>query len=218
MAAVTLPMVVLDLQGDPTRWHLPPDTETRLHVIAVATLAHLGLAGWYEISLVLTGEHEMQRINRQHRGIDRPTDVLSFPLSETPLLALPNDVAWTEHAFGDDTHDTPLPDDLGPQDDAPPPDVRKSADDPHISHAQTRNAPITYGNAETPLHLGDIMIAVSVVEHQATAAGHSVWWELCFLVAHGVLHLVGYDDYYERGYQAMVAHQEAVLGNLAIFR
>ena len=35
-----------------------------------------------EVGVVLLGEHEMREINREHRGKDEPTDVLSFPIDE----------------------------------------------------------------------------------------------------------------------------------------
>jgi probable rRNA maturation factor len=35
-----------------------------------------------EISLVITGQERIQELNRDYRGQDRPTDVLSFALSE----------------------------------------------------------------------------------------------------------------------------------------
>lgn len=35
-----------------------------------------------EVHLLLTGDEEIRELNRQFRGIDRPTDVLSFPLWE----------------------------------------------------------------------------------------------------------------------------------------
>lgn len=35
-----------------------------------------------EIGLVIVDEEEIQRMNREFRGIDRPTDVLSFPMLE----------------------------------------------------------------------------------------------------------------------------------------
>ena len=32
-----------------------------------------------EVSLLLTSDEEIHRLNLEYRGIDRPTDVLSFP-------------------------------------------------------------------------------------------------------------------------------------------
>ncbi|MBT9779602.1 rRNA maturation RNase YbeY [Clostridium sp. MCC353] len=39
-----------------------------------------------EVNVILTDNREIQEINKEHRGIDAPTDVLSFPLVdyETP--------------------------------------------------------------------------------------------------------------------------------------
>jgi len=36
-----------------------------------------------DLTLVLTGEEQLQRLNRDYLGVDAPTDVLSFPASET---------------------------------------------------------------------------------------------------------------------------------------
>jgi probable rRNA maturation factor len=36
-----------------------------------------------EISLVITGQEQIQALNRDYRGKDRPTDVLSFAMQET---------------------------------------------------------------------------------------------------------------------------------------
>lgn len=36
----------------------------------------------FEVELTLCGDGEIRRINREFRGIDRPTDVLSFPMLE----------------------------------------------------------------------------------------------------------------------------------------
>jgi probable rRNA maturation factor len=35
-----------------------------------------------ELTIVITGEDELQRLNNAYRGIDAPTDVLSFPSGE----------------------------------------------------------------------------------------------------------------------------------------
>lgn len=51
-----------------------------------------------ELSLVLTGDVEIQQLNRNYRGKDKPTNVLSFPLSTTPLKEKPTPYPF---AFGD---------------------------------------------------------------------------------------------------------------------
>ena len=52
------------------------------------------IAGVSELSVVLTDDAEQQELNRQWRGIDRPTNVLSFPQIEpfAPLSGLLGDV------------------------------------------------------------------------------------------------------------------------------
>jgi len=37
-----------------------------------------------EFECLITGDRELQRLNRQFRGKDEPTDVLSFPAAEMP--------------------------------------------------------------------------------------------------------------------------------------
>jgi len=49
------------------------------------------------------------------------------------------------------------------------------------------------------------------VLRQAAQAGHDPVYELLYLLSHGTLHLVGYDDQTEAGYEAMVRLQETVL-------
>ena len=43
-------------------------------------------AGAQEISLVLTNDASIRRLNRDYRGKDKPTNVLSFPTIEAPGL------------------------------------------------------------------------------------------------------------------------------------
>jgi rRNA maturation RNase YbeY len=48
----------------------------------------------HELSLVLTGDPSIQKLNRAFRGKDRPTDVLSFPQLDNFATAMP------EHGSG----------------------------------------------------------------------------------------------------------------------
>jgi len=41
-----------------------------------------------DIEVVLTTNDEIQKINKEHRNIDKPTDVLSFPLENLPNTPL----------------------------------------------------------------------------------------------------------------------------------
>ncbi|HEV2581469.1 MAG TPA: rRNA maturation RNase YbeY [Ktedonobacteraceae bacterium] len=142
----------------------------------------------YSFSLVITGDDEMQALNRQYRNQDKPTDVLSFPLLDDPLVNAPADQLWM------------LPEDA-------------VADDEGEDQAGTQSPPhpafIT--PAELAINLGDIVISWSTVSRQAAQAGHQPVYELLYLLAHGILHLVGYDDQTEAGYAAMVGIQEAVM-------
>jgi probable rRNA maturation factor len=69
-----------------------------------------------------------------------------------------------------------------------------------------------------PPHLGDIVVARGITVRQAVAVGHTPGFELAYLVAHGVLHLIGYDDHTDAGYTAMVRHQEQALAQAGIAR
>ena len=68
------------------------------------------------------------------------------------------------------------------------------------------------------LLLGDIMISVDKVFAQAEEYGHSVTREFCFLVAHSMLHLCGYDHMEPKEAEVMEAKQEQVLASLGITR
>ncbi len=39
-----------------------------------------------ELSVLLTGNEEIRELNREYRGKDKPTDVLSFPMEDEHLL------------------------------------------------------------------------------------------------------------------------------------
>lgn len=41
-----------------------------------------------EIELIITSNSEISEINKTHRNIDKPTDVLSFPYEEMPMSPL----------------------------------------------------------------------------------------------------------------------------------
>lgn len=68
------------------------------------------------------------------------------------------------------------------------------------------------------LMLGDIVISADKVIEQAEAFGHSVKREFAFLIAHSMLHLLGYDHMTESEEIVMTGKQEAILERLHITR
>ncbi|MCM8745167.1 rRNA maturation RNase YbeY [Thermomicrobium sp. CFH 73360] len=62
-----------------------------------------------------------------------------------------------------------------------------------------------------PPYLGDIAVSAETAALQAAEVGHSVGREIAFLVLHGFLHLIGYDDLSEPDRSRMFARQEELL-------
>ncbi len=60
---------------------------------------------------------------------------------------------------------------------------------------------------------GDLMISVDTARENASVAGWQLADELLFLVAHGILHLLGWDDHTAEDRAAMLAHQHQLLAS-----
>lgn len=127
-----------------------------------------------EVTLVLTDSEDIRRANREFRGIDRETDVLSFPAVD---FAVPADYQTVE-----EQEDIFLDPDSG------------------------------------ELVLGDIMICVPRLRSQAAEYGHGEKREYAFLIAHSLLHLLGYDHMEADEAAQMEARQEQILNALGIGR
>lgn len=56
--------------------------ESRLRAAVMAALRQDPPEGPIELSLVITGDEQIRALNRTYRGIDAPTDVLSFATDE----------------------------------------------------------------------------------------------------------------------------------------
>ncbi len=146
----------------------PPDgLEALLSRVGDGCLAAEGLVGRYQAGLVLTDDAGIAAVNLTQRGLDRPTDVLSFP-----SVSFPPGTTARAH----------------------PKRLRRELD------------------PETGcLHLGDIVISLPRAAEQAEAYGHSLSREVGFLLAHGMLHLMGYDHETEEDRAAMRAMEEIIM-------
>ena len=132
-----------------------------------------------EVSVLLTTDEQIRQLNRDYRGKDRPTDVLSFQQLEDDV---PFGVRWLDTAL--------------------------ACEPPHNKAVSSHRTP-RGRSVEEPVILGDVVISVETAARQAAERGRSLDDELSLLVAHGILHLLGYDDETEEGAEEMRRHEEA---------
>jgi probable rRNA maturation factor len=157
--------------------------ELPLDQVVKKTLQTAGIQQPIMLTLLITNDDSIRDMNKQYRQQDKATDVLSFPLLEQPLVNAPIEQLWTP----------------------------AESEEGEAATDQEKGTPAFVTPPELLTNLGDIVISWPTVERQAKEAGHSSSYEFLYLVAHGVLHLIGYDDQSEAGYQAMVAIQHTVL-------
>jgi probable rRNA maturation factor len=62
-----------------------------------------------------------------------------------------------------------------------------------------------------PIYLGDIAISATTAAAQAQERGHSYQYELVWLAAHGLLHLLGWDHPDEPSLKRMLEQQDVLL-------
>lgn len=58
------------------------DMDDKLEDVIRTVLTTEGLSLAYEVSISFVDKDEIHRLNKAYRGVDRPTDVLSFPMDE----------------------------------------------------------------------------------------------------------------------------------------
>jgi len=81
------------------------------------------------------------------------------------------------------------------------------------------NDKMSYINPETnEVLLGDIILCYDKIVSQAKEYGHSELREFSFLIAHSMLHLLGYDHMEENEEKEMFSHQESIMNELGILR
>ena len=153
---------------------LPFDVEEVADKVIIETLDSENCPYEVSVNVLLTDNEGIHAMNHQYRGIDRPTDVLSFP-----NVDYENPADFTGIA-----------------------DIIEDYFDPE--------------NGD--LCLGEMVISVENVYEQSEEYGHSLMREYAFLIAHSMLHLLGYDHMAPEEATVMEQKQEEILNRLGITR
>jgi probable rRNA maturation factor len=192
--------------------------ESIIERVAALALERAGVDLAVELSVLITDDARLRALNRAYRRRDEVTDVLSFPQVDAPLVQAPAGELWGPPATRQATAVRQDPRNQVTRSGVVEYEDERGGQADEAAAAPGAPSLAFVAPPELPLHLGDIAIAAPMAERQAAAAGHGPAWELAYLLAHGVLHLVGYDDHTDAGYAAMVAIQGAVLEAAGIAR
>jgi probable rRNA maturation factor len=143
-----------------------PDAEALAERAATAALDWACPGPALSLALVLSDDAHLRELNRDWRGMDKPTNVLSFP-SQT---LTPDQTPRAEPGMP----------------------------------------------AGMAIELGDVIVALGTMVHEARDAGRPLGHHLCHLVVHGTLHLLGYDHEQDDDAETMEAMERDILAGLGI--
>jgi probable rRNA maturation factor len=89
MPDVDKPDLSIDIMVEDQGWNVISGVEAlaQAAVLAAASGSGINLKPGAEISLLLTADGPVRTLNRQWRGFDKPTNVLSFPAATPDALA-----------------------------------------------------------------------------------------------------------------------------------
>ncbi|BBC25042.1 rRNA maturation RNase YbeY [Pseudanabaena sp. ABRG5-3] len=76
--------------------------------------------------------------------------------------------------------------------------------------------PVDEDDYVEPTYLGDIIISQTTAIRQAQERGHSLTYELAWLAAHGLLHLLGWDHPDDESLEAMLQQQDLMLSLISL--
>ena len=162
--------------------------------------------GGGSVELIFVRGEEMRQLNAQTRGIDKTTDVLSFPLDPAAFAGFSEDLGEENSAHensGDKILNTANPASKNTI-------VANSASE----NSNTINSENSEGKSSSdenlknenfgggnfaPVLLGSVVINLDLVELKATQLGHGRDNETALLFTHGMLHVLGYDHESDSG-------------------
>jgi probable rRNA maturation factor len=192
----SLAVFAVEIVVESPLWRTRRDARAILQRAVAAAAAQCEACG--EVTIVLTDDKAIRKLNRTWRGRDEPTNVLSFPAR---LLAPPASEAG-----------------LVPVRSLPGGRSARRVRPASGSARTCRRRPTPLASRGTegkpPRFLGDIVIAFETTAREALADSKPLPHHLGHLAVHGFLHLLGYDHGKDDEAEAMEQLERAILARL----
>lgn len=156
--------------------------------------------GGGSVELIFVRSEEMRQLNAQTRGIDKTTDVLSFPLDPAAFAGFGEDLSKENSAH--ENSDDKI---LNAANSAGENTGAANSASENSNTINTKNSESENPNDENlksenfggenfaPALLGSVVINLDLVELKAAQLGHGTDDETALLFTHGLLHVLGFD-------------------------
>ena len=152
------------------------------------------------IELIFVHSEEMRQLNAQTRGIDKATDVLSFPLDPAAFAGFGGDLSKENSAHENSGDENPYAANSASENTSAANSASKNSNTMNSENSEgknpndenLKNENFDVGNF-APALLGSVVINLDLVELKAAQLGHGRDDETALLFTHGMLHVLGYD-------------------------
>ena len=163
--------------------------------------------GGGSVELIFVRGEEMRQLNAQTRGIDKATDVLSFPLDPAAFAGFSEDFSeessahensgdknpYAANSVGENTDTTKAArENISAVNSAGKNQNAENSESESSDDENLKNENFGGGNF-APVLLGSVVINLDLVELKAAQLGHGTDDETALLFTHGMLHVLGYD-------------------------
>ncbi len=166
--------------------------------------------GGGSVELIFVRGEEMRQLNAQTRGIDKATDVLSFPLDPAAFAGFGEDLSEENFVHENGGDENPYAANSASENTGA---ANSASEKPNATNSASKNSnTINSENSEgespndenlknenfdggnfIPALLGSVVINLDLVELKAAQLGHGTDDETALLFTHGMLHVLGYD-------------------------
>ena len=159
--------------------------------------------GGGSVELIFVRGEEMRQLNAQTRGINKTTDVLSFPLDPAAFAGFGGDLSEENSAHENSGAKNPDAANSASKNTSAANSASENFNAANSANENPSNEDLKNenfgGENFVPALLGSVVINLDLVELKAAQLGHGRDDETALLFTHGMLHMLGFDHESDSG-------------------